>query len=44
MPGSGRTWTIKGVSDGTREAVPDAALAAGQTVGEWVDRALATTG
>lgn len=42
MPSSSsRTWTIKGVSDRTREAVLDTALAAGQTVGEWVDRTLA---
>ena len=41
MSGGARTWTIKGVGDSTREAVLDAALDAGQTVGEWVDRALA---
>ena len=41
MPSGGRTWTIKGVGDGTREAVLDAALAADLTVGEWVERALA---
>jgi hypothetical protein len=35
-----RTWTIKGVSDRTREAVLEAAHAAGLTVGEWVDQAL----
>jgi hypothetical protein len=36
-----RTWTIKGVNDRTREAVLDAAVTAGLTVGEWVDQALA---
>ena len=36
-----RTWALKGVSDRTREATLDAAVAAGLTVGEWVDRALA---
>jgi hypothetical protein len=36
-----RTWTIKGVSDRTREAVLEAAHAAGLTVGEWADQALA---
>ncbi|HET6520603.1 MAG TPA: helix-turn-helix domain-containing protein [Geminicoccaceae bacterium] len=36
-----RTWTIKGVSGRTRDAVLDAALAAGLSVGEWVERALA---
>jgi hypothetical protein len=41
MPGSSRTWTIKGVGDGTRDAVLDAALDAGQTVGQWIDQALA---
>ena len=39
----GRTWTIKGVSDGTRDAVYDAAQAAGLTIGEWIDKALAKT-
>ena len=36
-----RTWTIKGVSDRTRDAVYEATRAEGLTVGEWVDRALA---
>ena len=36
-----RTWTIKGVSDGTRDAVYEAAQAEGLTIGEWIDRALA---
>jgi DNA-binding NarL/FixJ family response regulator len=36
-----RTWTIKGVSDGTRDAVYDTAQATGLTIGEWIDRALA---
>ena len=36
-----RTWTIKGVSDRTRDAVYDAAEAAGLTIGEWIDQALA---
>jgi hypothetical protein len=36
-----RTWTIKGVSDRTREAVLEAAHAAGLTVGGWVDQTLA---
>ncbi len=36
-----RTWTIKGVSDRTRDAVYEATQAAGLTVGEWIDRALA---
>jgi hypothetical protein len=36
-----RTWTIKGVSDRTRDAVYEASSAAGLTVGEWIDRALA---
>jgi hypothetical protein len=41
MPSSSsRAWTIRGVSDRTREAVLDAALAADLTVGEWIDRAL----
>jgi hypothetical protein len=40
MPES-RTWAIKGVSDRTREAAVEAAHAAGLTVGEWVDQALA---
>ena len=40
MP-SDRTWTIKGVSDRTREAVYEATRSEGRTVGEWIDRALA---
>ena len=36
-----RTWTIKGVSDRTRDAVYEATRAEGLAVGEWVDRALA---
>ena len=40
MPES-RTWAIKGVSDRTRDAAVEAAHAAGLTVGEWVDQALA---
>ena len=32
---------IKGVSDRTRQAVLEAASAAGLTVGEWVEQALA---
>ena len=38
---SARTWAIKGVSDRTRQAVLEAASAAGLTVGEWVEQALA---
>ena len=38
---SSRAWTIRGVTDRTRDAVLDAALAADLTVGAWVDRALA---
>ena len=38
---SDRAWTIKGVSDRTRDAAREAAHAAGQNVGEWVDRVLA---
>ena len=38
---SAPTWTIKGVSDRTREVVLGAALAAGLRVGDWVDQALA---
>ncbi len=34
-----RTWTIKGVSDRTRDAVYEATRAEGLTVGEWIDRA-----
>ena len=34
-----RTWTIKGVSDRTRDAVYEATRADGLTVGEWIDRA-----
>ena len=37
----GRTWTIKGVSDHTREAVSEVAHAVGLTVGEWIDQTLA---
>ncbi len=40
MP-SDRTWTIKGVSDRTRDAVYEATRAEGLTVGAWIDRALA---
>ena len=36
-----RTWTIKGVSDRTREAVLEVAHAAGLTVGAWLDQVLA---
>ena len=36
-----RTWTIKGVSDRTRDAVYEATRAEGLAVGEWIDRALA---
>ena len=36
-----RAWTIKGVSDRTRDAVYEVTRATGLTVGEWVDRALA---
>ena len=36
-----RTWTIKGVSDRTRDAVYEACQAEGLTVGEWIDWALA---
>ena len=39
---SARTWAIKGVSDRTRQAVLEAASAAGLTVGEWVEQALAS--
>jgi hypothetical protein len=35
-----RTWTIKGLSDRTRDAVYEATRAEGLTVGEWIDRAL----
>ena len=38
---SARTWAIKEVSDRTRQAVLEAASAAGLTVGEWVEQALA---
>ena len=38
---SARTWAIKGVSDRTRQAVLEAASAAGLTVGEWVEQARA---
>jgi hypothetical protein len=38
---SARTWAIKGASDRTREAALKAAAAAGLTIGEWVDQALA---
>jgi hypothetical protein len=38
---TGRTWTIKGVSDRTRDAVYEATQAEGLTLGEWIDRALA---
>ena len=40
MPGD-RTWTIKGVSDRTRDAVYEATRAEGLTIGAWIDRALA---
>ena len=36
-----RTWTIKGVSDRTREATLEAAHEAGLTVGAWLDQVLA---
>ena len=36
-----RTWTIKGVSDRTREAALEAAHEAGLTVGAWLDQMLA---
>ncbi len=36
-----RVWAIRGVSDRTRDAVYDAAQAAGLTIGEWIDKALA---
>ena len=38
---TGRTWTIKGVSDRTRDAAHEAAQAEGLTVGDWVNKALA---
>jgi hypothetical protein len=38
---TGRTWTIKGVSDRTRDAVYEATQAEGLTIGEWIDKALA---
>ncbi len=37
----GRAWTLKGVSDRTRDAVQQAAQAEGLTIGEWADRVLA---
>ena len=36
-----RAWTIKGVSDATRDATLEAAHAAGLNIGAWIDRALA---
>lgn len=36
-----RTWTIKGVSDATRDAVYEASHAQGLTLGDWIDGALA---
>ena len=36
-----RTWTIKGVSDRTRDVVYEATRAEGLAVGEFLDRALA---
>lgn len=38
---SERTWTIKGVSDRTRDTVLETAHEAGLTIGEWVNQALA---
>ena len=38
---NGRAWTIKGVSDETRDAALEAAHAAGLNLGAWIDRALA---
>ncbi len=36
-----RAWTIKGVSDRTRNAALEVAHAADLTVGEWIDQVLA---
>ena len=36
-----RTWTIKGVSDRTRDAALETAHEAGLTIGVWVDQVLA---
>ena len=36
-----RVWTIRGVSDRTREAVVETAHDAGLTIGAWLDRVLA---
>ena len=36
-----RTWAIKGVSDGTRDAARETAHEGGIPIGAWVDRTLA---
>jgi hypothetical protein len=41
MVAGDRTWALKGVRDGTRDAVRETAHEAGLAVGDWVDRALA---
>ena len=35
-----RAWTIRGVSDRTRDDALEAAHASGLNIGEWIDRAL----
>src|SRR5687767_14348363 len=40
MAAGTETWTVKGVSRETREAVRDAAAGQNLTIGAWLDRAL----
>jgi hypothetical protein len=37
---AGSSWTLKGVSETTRDAVREAAARADMLIGEWVDEAL----